>query len=115
MGLENYNTPAKVIHQWEKGLLGRAECHFLVFQALTPVNLEDFLRHVTPDLLEELKVVAKNAPTTDEEWGQTFSIRTWCGPWNEEIAARVREEEKQAGRRYRVGIETLRAFLHQTE
>lgn len=114
MSLKNYNTPAKVMGKWEKGLLGRAEFHSLLFQTLTPANLADFLKHVPPDLLEELEAVAKAAPTTDEEWGRTFSIRSWCGPWNEEIAARVREEEKQAGKRYRVGIETLRTILHQT-
>src|SRR5262245_49205920 len=110
---EHFKTPEKVIRFWKHGWFGQGEFHFLLLQTLTPENLEEFLRLVPPDVLEELKTVAGNAPTTDEAWSQTFHIRDWCGPWNEEIATRVREEEEQSGRRYRVGIETLRGSLHQ--
>jgi hypothetical protein len=113
MRYEHFKTPKKVLRFWKHGWLGKREFHFLLFQTLTPENLEEFLRIVPPDILEELKRVAGEAPTTDEAWSETISIRSWCGPWNEEIAARVREEEEQASRRYRAGIETLRGFLQQ--
>jgi hypothetical protein len=115
MSLENVKTPEKVFRYWEKGRLGKGEFQFLLLQTLTPENLEEFLRVVPTDVLDELKTIVKNAPTTDEEWTQTISIRSWCGPWNEEIAARLREDERQAGRRYRVGIETFRGSVHQKE
>ena len=115
MSLRDFTTPEKVIRYWKHAALLQVEFHFLILQTLTPENLDEFLRLVPSDDLEKLKTVVETAPTTDEEWGETISIRSWCGPWNNEIASRVREEEEQACRRYRVGIETLRSYLRKTK
>jgi hypothetical protein len=74
-----------------------------VFQNLTSDNLHSLWSLAKPEDLQRLKVVAANAPTTDQGWKEIFVLESWCGPWNEEAADRKRHYEKEAIARYRRG------------
>jgi hypothetical protein len=109
------DTTEGVLRLWHNGLLGVGEYHARLLQTISPANLQEFLRLVPTDVLEELKKQVATAPTTDEAWCRTIAIRSWCGPWNDEIAARVRAEDEQSLKRYRIGVETLRDHFRQTK
>jgi hypothetical protein len=61
--------------------------------------------------MKAVKDQLSEAPTTNEQWIGCFGIRSWCGPWNEEIAERVQKEGKEACQRYREGVEAMRAYF----
>jgi hypothetical protein len=109
--LPAYSTPERVLDQWAKGRLGRGEFYFRLLQTVNNANVEEFLAVVPADILAEIRETVQLAPRTDREWGRTVYIRTWCGPWNDEIESRLRQEETEESQRYREGVETLRAYL----
>jgi hypothetical protein len=111
MNWEAFKTPEKVIRFWKKGGFAQPEFRFMLFQTLTPDTLEEFLRLVPADVLAELKQEARTCPTIESEWGQMRIIKSWCGPWNDEIAERVRREDQESIQRYRRGVETLRSHM----
>jgi hypothetical protein len=115
MKWEYSDTLKKILRLWDKGELVAGEFRFRLLQTVSPVNVQEFLKLVPKEILEELTTEVENAPTTDQAWTQMRVIGSSSGAWNEEIAARLREEEQQSIRRYRVGVEALRGVLRQKQ
>jgi hypothetical protein len=102
------DTPEKVLRLWKKGHLGANEFRCRLIETATPATVKAFLKLVPHEILEQLRREIEQAPTTDEGWSNMRIVRSWCGPWNEEIAASVREEDEKSLKRYRAGVEALR-------
>ena len=106
-------TLAKILSEWDRGRIAQGEFRSLLFECLTPENLNELLSTVPSDVMEELASVARKAPRTDEEWSRLITFRLGCyaGPFSPESAKRREEEEHLERLRYRNGVETLRAYL----
>jgi methionyl-tRNA formyltransferase len=106
-----FATTQKVLELWDKGQLVRSEFLFRLLQTVNTQNLNEFLTHISKDILKEVLEEVSTAPKTNEKWKGMRITRSWNGPWNEEIAARVRKEDEEAIQRYREGVEALRAYF----
>jgi hypothetical protein len=85
-----------VLTRWEKGILGKAEFVSLLLETVNPEDLEGFLNCVSPEILNWVKDEVGKAPETPGEWSQAISI------W---------KDDEEATRRYRRGVEALRAWF----
>lgn len=113
--LNQADTPESILRLWDEGRLGASEFRFRLIQTVSTATLEGFLKLLPQEILEQLRMDVEQAPATDEAWSKMRIARfwSWRGPCNEEIAAKVREEDAQAIGRYRIGVETLRQAFSQ--
>jgi hypothetical protein len=115
MNWEFYKTPEKVLRAWKKGMIATGEFQFMLLQTLKPDTLDHFVSVVPEEELQIVKEAVEAAPDRDEEWGRFRIVQSGCGPWNEEIAARVKREDEESIGRYRIGVETFRDFQRRTK
>jgi hypothetical protein len=69
----------------------------------------DELDGLPPKIEAALWKQVHEAPTTDEGWSQLITVRSWNGPWNEQIAERIRQQDTRDHQHVRRIVEELRA------
>ncbi len=96
-------SPAKIVADFEVGILTRLERQGLLLRALGQGAIQEFVECVRGEALEDVLVAARQGPWTEDAWAETKVIGSWCGGEDraDETAALIRRET-------RAGVEVVR-------
>jgi hypothetical protein len=99
-------SPAKIVADFEAGILTRLERQGLLLRALGQGAIQEFVDCVRGEALEDVLVAARQGPWTEEGWATTKVIGSWCVGEDhaEDTAALIRSET-------RAGVEVVRGHF----
>lgn len=106
-------TPQKLFEACNEGRITAGELRLQLPQYITGENVDSLLETASSDVREVLESIARESPTSEEDWGKWDFIMSVCIPrWDEEQVRREYEEwRKRVKSDFRRGVETLRKAL----
>lgn len=96
----------KAVGAWNAGMIGRAEFVSRLIEAITPENVDEFLKQPA-DVVSMVRAGVAEAPSTEAGWRQFIIVESVC---NDGTETQVEQERRQANRvqNFRRGVESLR-------
>jgi hypothetical protein len=102
----------RTVKGYEHGFYSLAETLSIVIGQVDDGNVRSIVGRLPNDLLIELRKTVQHAPTTEQNWRETFLVEGGISlETDEQREARTSDEK----RRYRKGIETLRRMFASDE
>lgn len=108
----------KILDSYGRGAVATLEAAHAIIRNITQENAQDILAAVAryPELSQVIReTTARFSSLSDQEWEKVVTVRSWCGSWNEEIKARLEEQDKYENGLLRVGVGVLSKLIDNPE